>query len=144
MFIDQVDLNFYIACINSTIRKKQIDTESSILIIIIQISDYFNIRQLNPGPSEKGYIPVHAAKTPKILVFEVTAVTPAVDFNSYVILSNLKPISDIKFGSCFTPLAISYVFTVYPQKKCRPDSTEMDIYFMIANPVFVQLNFLFI
>ena len=80
------------------------------------------------------HIPVYSAQAEHILVFQIATVRPAVYFHCNRIVSRFQIFGNIKFRIIVGTLAISHLFTVYPNVKATIYSVEMEEY-LFAVPV---------
>ena len=84
------------------------------------------IPQLYFGRCHQIYVPVDATQAKHVLIFQVTAIRPAVYFYSQLILARTHVAGDVETGVVVGALAVSYFLTVHPQIHGTVYTVEMN------------------
>ena len=72
------------------------------------------VEKLQFGSCVKIYIAVNSGHTPKVLVFEITPVTPLIHLHRHRILAFVQVFCNIKSSRQAAVFAISHIFSVDP------------------------------
>ena len=84
-----------------------------------------HIAQLDLGCSHQIDITVYATKTKHVLIFQVTAIRPTVNLDSYDIIARANITSNVEAGIIVSPLAVAYFMSIDPNIHCAVCSIEM-------------------
>ncbi len=104
-------------------------------IIICQTSRYSEIPDVLFFPGHQEYVTGNTSQTPKILIFEITAIAPFKNLHGQSIISGFQVFSDVKLGRGFTILTITDLLFVYPYIHGRTNGPEMQDNLLVF-PVF--------
>src|ERR1700744_4899949 len=72
--------------------------------------------------------PENTAHTPHILIFQITAIGPTIDFHGELIGAGMERIGEVEFGRWAAVLAEADPRAVYPEIEGAADAIEMDVH----------------
>jgi len=101
------------------------DLQLCILVVFIEIAPYEIITDVHLGRGKEKYISEDTAEAPHILVFQVAAVRPAVDFGGQQVLARLEVIGDVELSRRHASLAVPDPRAVQPQVEGRLHTGKM-------------------
>ena len=76
------------------------------------------------------YLTGYTCKTPEVLIFQVTAVTPTHDLHGNQVLAFLQIFGNIKLSSNLRILRIAHKFTIHPYLQIAGCRTYMEIHLL--------------
>ena len=77
------------------------------------------------GGGPEKYVAKDAAQPPEILIFEIAAITVAIDFDGQCVLAVLEILGDVEGGGSAAILAVANFLAVDPHIECGIDAVEL-------------------
>ncbi len=99
--------------------------KSSIPVLVVKVGSNEEITYVDLWRSEEVDVSVDTAEPPHVLVFKITSVGPAVDFDGECIFTCLEVLGDIEFPWCHAVLAVANLKAVDPDVEGAFNSVEV-------------------
>ena len=101
------------------------DHHSGIDVAVVEVCLNKEIKDMDLWSSKEVDVSIDTAEPPHVLVFKITAVGPAVDFDGECIFARLEVLGDIEFGWCHTILAVADLSPVDPDVEGAFNAVEV-------------------
>ena len=89
-----------------------------------------HIGELHLRRSHKENVAIDAAQAEHVLIFEITAIAPAIHFHGYGVYSFFYEAGDVESGVVGAVLAISHALAVDPHIECAVHAVEVHKHFL--------------